>query len=289
LREKRERLSTGRAAAVVSRAACAACVFLLLAGATCNRQVSEKARKNCIIHLELAQSYMKQNDLVAARMEALLAIEQDPTNADAHYTLAYVFGQLKDWPNALSEVRLAIKHAKHYPEAQNLLGVILIEAGQSDAAMLDEAIEVLTKLTQDFLYPSPHLAYGNLGLAHLKKGEREKALVALKKAVELQPLFCVGYYRMGLAYSELGRYKDALDALKKCVSIEDEWGACKSFQEAFLLKGDIGMKLKTYGPAADDYARCAEINAANAYGIECKKKALDARDAEAAGQGGVGG
>jgi type IV pilus assembly protein PilF len=240
---------------------------LAFSGATCNSQVTDKARKQSEIHLELSQNYMKEGDLVSARREALLAVEKDPANYEAHYALAYVFGQMDDYENGIKHARLAIKHADRYPEAQNLLGVLLMNNGN-----LDEAIEVLVKLTEDFLYPTPHLAYGNLGQAYCKKGEYDKAVKALKKAVQLQPLFCLGYYRLGVAYSDMERYKDALESLETCVSIEDQWGDCARFQEAFILMGDIRMKLDTPDLALEDYSRCFELNPNNATGIKCKKK-----------------
>lgn len=247
-------------------------VFLATAGATCNSQVSEKARKQGEIHLELSQNYMKDGDLVSARREALLAVEKDPANYEAHYALAYVFGQMDDYKNGIKHARLAIKHAERYPEAQNLLGVLLLNNGN-----FDEAIEVLSKLTEDFLYPTPHLAYGNLGQAYYKKGEHDKAVKALKKAVQLQPFFCLGFYRLGVVYSDMKRYKDALESLESCVSIEDQWGDCARFQEAFILMGDIRMKLETPDLALEDYRRCFELNPNNATGIKCKKKINELR------------
>jgi type IV pilus assembly protein PilF len=239
----------------------------VLSRATCNSEISEKAKKDSAIHLELSQNYLKEGDVVSARREAILAIEKDPGNSDAHYTLAYIFGQMNDWDNALKQVHLSIENEKHKPEAENLLGVILINKGR-----FDEAIEVLQKLTEDFLYPTPHLAYGNLGLAYFKKGDNLKALEALKKAVGLQPLFCLGFYRMGQVYNDMERYMDALDALEKCVAVEDQWGDCKKFQDAYVLMGDIHVTLKTPDLALEDYKKCVEVNANNATGIECKNK-----------------
>jgi type IV pilus assembly protein PilF len=240
---------------------------LVFSGATCNTQVSEKARQDSNIHLELAQSYLKEGDLVSARREALLAVEKDPQNYEAHYSLAYVFGQMSDYEHAIKHARLAIKHAKHYPEAQNLLGVLLVNSGS-----VDEAIGIFEKLTEDFHYLTPHLAYGNLGDAYTKKGEYEKAVAALKKAVQLQPLFCLGYYRLGVAYNEMKRSKDALEALETCVTTEDQWGDCKRFQEAFALMGDIRAALGTPDTAREDYRKCLELDPNNALGIQCKKK-----------------
>ncbi|MFH1438765.1 MAG: tetratricopeptide repeat protein [Pseudomonadota bacterium] len=242
-------------------------LFFSFVSATCTSQVSEKTLKQSQLHLELAQSYMKEGDLVSARREGILSVQKDPTNVEAHYTLSFVFVQLKDWTNAEKYVRLAIKHSKNYPEAENLLGTILIQTGD-----LDEAIEILTEVAEDFMYQTPHLALGNLGLAYSKKGEHEKALEALKRAVQLQPLFCLGYYRMGLVYSETERYKDALESLQKSIDIEYKFGDCKMLQEPYVLMGDIRMKLKTYDAAIESFRKCLEINQHNTVGIDCKRK-----------------
>ena len=242
-------------------------LFFSFVSATCTNQVSEKVRKKSLLHLELSQNYMKEGDLVSARREGILSVETDPTNVEAHYILSFVFVQLKDWDNAEKYARLAIKHSKNYPEAENLLGTILIQAGD-----LDEAIEVLTEVSEDFMYQTPHLALGNLGLAYIKKGEHELALEVLKRAVQLQPLFCLGFYRIGLVYSKMERYKDALESLQKSIDIEYKFGDCKMLQEPYVLIGDIRMKLKTYDAAIDSFRKCLEINQNNTVGIDCKRK-----------------
>ena len=240
---------------------------IVLGGATCQRQVTEKDKKESTIHLELAHNYLKQGDIISARREALLSVEKDPYNSEAHYSLAYIFGQMEDWQNALKEIKKSIEIDDKKTEAQNFLGVVLINLER-----YDEAIEILDKLTKNFLYHSPHLAYGNLGLAYFKKKEYSKALEALKKSVSLQPLFCLGYFRMGKVYFEMGRLMEAIEALEKCISVEDEWQECKKFQDAYLLLGDVYSKINAQDKAQEGYQKCVELNPNNPVGVECKRK-----------------
>jgi len=236
--------------------------------ATCGPQATEKAINKSNIHLEMATTHLNEGRIVDARREAYLAIQAWPKNAEAHFTLAYVFGKMEEWGNAEEEARLAIEHADdHYPEAQNLLGVILIEQGRCE-----EAIEVLQEVAEDFLYTTPHLAYGNLGLAHLELGEYDAALEALEKAVSLQPMFCLGYYRMGLVYHAQKRYKDALEYLEKAVTTEDPWKQCANLQDAHRKMGEIREDLEDESGALEAYRKCLEVDPDTLAGLECKKK-----------------
>jgi Tfp pilus assembly protein PilF len=253
-----------RRAIVGAAAVLATCLTL---AATCGPRVTEKQMKKSDLHLEMANTHLEEGRIVDARREAFLAIQANPTNAEAHFTLAYVFGQLDEWGKAEEEARLAIKHAKHHPEASNLLGVILIEQGR-----YKDAIDILKEVAEDFLYTTPHLAYGNLGLAYLKLERFDDALEALGKAVELQPMFCVGYYRMGLVYFEQNRYKDALESLEKAVKIEDPWKQCTRLQDAHRVLGLIHLELESPEEAIEAFRLCEESDPNSSEGLECKKK-----------------
>jgi Tfp pilus assembly protein PilF len=252
----------------------AALVAFTAMAATCGNRITEKQIKESDLHLEMANSHLEEGRLVDARREAFLSIQANPKNAEAHFTLAYVFGQLDQWGKAEDEARLAIKHAKSYPEASNLLGVILIEQGR-----YKEAVGVLTDVAEDFLYTTPHLAYGNLGLAYLRMEKFDKAMEALEKAVELQPMFCLGYFRMGLVYFEQNRYKDALEKLEKAVGIEDPWKQCSRLQDAHKVIGLIHSELESPEEALEAFRRCLEVDPNSTSGLECKKRIEEIEDA----------
>jgi Tfp pilus assembly protein PilF len=235
--------------------------------ATCGKKYTEKQINDSNLHLEMATTHLEEGRIVDARREAVLAIQSWPENADAHFTLGYVFGQMDEWGKAEEEARLALKYAKHFPEASNLLGVTLIEQGR-----YKEAIEILRGVAEDFLYATPHLAYGNLGLAYMKLEQYDEALENLNKAVELQPMFCLGYYRMGLVYYTQKRYKDALEKLDKAVRIEDPWKQCSRLQDAFRVMGLIHEDLDSQEEALESFRRCLEVDPSSSDGLECKRK-----------------
>jgi tetratricopeptide (TPR) repeat protein len=69
-------------------------------------------------------------------------------------------------------------------------GVMLSELGRSD-----EAIDVFTRLTQDF--PGLPEPYNNLGVLLSARGEYEKARVALEAAVRNNPDYAVAHENLG--------------------------------------------------------------------------------------------
>ncbi len=253
---------TRRQTPAVAAALLAAVTFL---AATCGPKATEKQINKSNLHLEMAMAHLEEGRIVDARREAILAVEAWPKNPDAHYYLAYVFGQMDEWGKAEDEARLAVKYAKHYPEANNLLGVTLIEQGR-----YDEAVKVLMEVTQDFLFTTPHLAYGNLGLAYTEMGKYDEAIEALQRAIELQPMFCLGNYRLGLVYWKQERYKDALASLEKAVTTEDPWKQCARMQDAWRITGLIQEDLGADDEALEAFKTCVEIDPDTAEGMECE-------------------
>src|SRR6185436_9469561 len=166
-----------------------------------------------------ASEYDVARDLFQRRGEprqglehALKAVELDSDNADAAHLvgliyLAFCMKGPEDCHLADAEryVRQAIGAKKDFREAKNTLGVILVHEKH-----YDEAIAVLEPLTKDILYTTPEIAWGNLGWAWLEKGDADKAIDALKRAVAAEPRFCVGYYRIGQAYEKKNDYAAAL-------------------------------------------------------------------------------
>jgi tetratricopeptide (TPR) repeat protein len=52
--------------------------------------------------------------------------------------------------------------------------------------------------------------YRGLGKAYLALGQKEQALHAYQKAIDINPYYWVNYNSIGLAYSDLGEYDKAL-------------------------------------------------------------------------------
>jgi Tfp pilus assembly protein PilF len=165
-------------------------------------------------------------------------------------------------PEAEKAARQAVKLRADFREAQNTLGVILIQEKK-----YEEAVKVLDPLAHDILYQTPWDAWGNLGLAYLENGKIDDAVTALKRSVTAEPRFCVGNYRLGLAFEKKGDLNSAQKALSQAV--ETNRPECQALQDAFEARGRVYSKSKNCELAKGDWERCRDISPDSPAGMRC--------------------
>lgn len=86
-----------------------------------------------------------------------------------------------------------------------------------------------------------------------KRGEYRKAIVALKRVIEIKPDTAEAWYNMGIAYYELGEYNMAIEAYEKAIKIKkDLFGAWTNIGFAY-------HELGKYRAAINAYERAIEI------------------------------
>jgi type IV pilus assembly protein PilF len=217
-----------------------------------------------------ADAWTREGNTRAALEHALRAIELDPDNADAHHLTALLYldfcrtseiGECR-LDEAEKHARLALAKKKRFLEATNTLAVILIHQER-----YVEAEQVLLPLTQDILYATPEIAWGNLGWSYLGQKKPEKAIPALRRAVAAQPKFCVGNYRLGVAYHRSGALESAVDALNRAV--ETEAPGCSGMQDAFLERAEVYLALEDETLCRADLAHCVELSKSTDSGRKC--------------------
>jgi len=200
---------------------------------------------------------------------ALLAVDLDGSNAEAAHLVSLIylfFCSTSEADCRLDEaeryVRKALKAKADLREARNTLGVVLIHQKR-----YADAVAVLEPLTQDILYSTPENAWGNLGWAYLEKGDTDKAISSLRRALALQPDFCVGAYRLGLAHEKEGDHKAAIEAVSRAV--ETDRPECRALQDAFLARARIAVRLGDNDMARNDLQRCRDLDAGTPTGQTC--------------------
>ena len=82
------------------------------------------------------------------------------------------------------------------PKARFLKGIILTEQGKTG-----EAIEIFTKLTQDF--PNLPEPYNNLAVIYAGQGQYDKARAALEQSIRTHPSYATAYENLGDVYAKL--------------------------------------------------------------------------------------
>jgi anti-anti-sigma factor len=173
-------------------------------------------------------------------------VDMKPNYADAYYKLALAYrnsGMLKE---AEEEVHRALNVNENYVEALNLYGELLLNAGNSDEAilifqkilkiapenlngllnlaicyndmnMLDEAIQRFTETLE--LYPKYADLYYHLALAQMKKQNQELAIDNLEKAIALNPIYLEAHRLLARIYMERDDTEEALVSLKQIIDI----------------------------------------------------------------------
>ena len=212
---------------------------------------------------------LARHDPRNALAHAQKAIELNDANADAHHIEALIYlyfcaaSPLEcHLPEAEKAARKAVQLRADFREAQNTLGVILIQEKK-----YDEAVKVLQPLANDMLYQTPWDAWGNLGLAYLENGKVDDAVAALTRSVTVKPRFCVGNYRLGLAFEKKGDLDSARRALSQAV--ETNRPECQALQDAFEVRGRVYSKSKNCELAKGDWERCRDISPGSPAGVRC--------------------
>lgn len=199
------------------------------------------------------------------------ALDHDSSNADAAYLGATIMigfcaqdARSSDcrFDKAEKYARQAIDANPDMRDAKNMLGVILVHQRR-----FDEAIAVLQPLANDILYSSPEKSWGNLGWAYLQKGDADRAIDALRRAVAAQPMFCVGQYRLGLAYEKKQAYAAAREAFSKAV--DNGAPECTRMQDAFDARARVAIKQGLREEARADLEKCRDIASMTITGQRC--------------------
>lgn len=251
-----------------------AAILLLVSTACPGRGPSSEDVLRSRRELELAAALQQENNIPGAIGHLRTALELDPENAEAHLLLGLIhFMNRNNAPLAEEHARRGVellveqeRHGSTLAEARNILGTILIARGK-----YDEAVTVLERSAMDDMNTSPHLAWGNLGLAHLEAGRPRDAIEPLETAVRIQPRFCVGYHRLGRAYYELEDMERAEAALIQALEADETCADNPMLQNAWRLRGEVRARLGHRDEALSDLERCVALNPRTEDGAACQR------------------
>jgi type IV pilus assembly protein PilF len=193
---------------------------------------AEKLRDQAGVHFDLGVNAQGQGDVRAALNEFQLALQIDPTFADAESERHY---------------RRALELRPDDSQARLNLAAL-----ELDLSHYDEAIALDEQVLQDLHYKSSYLAANNEGWAYYRKGQTEKALSLIKETVRVNPDFCQGYRNLGLIYSDQNQLELAQLELDRMVK------KCPDSPQAHYELGRVELKRHQEGPARAAFGRCRD-------------------------------
>ena len=123
-------------------------------------------------------------------------------------------------------------------EAYNALGTVYL----TDLAQTAEAIEAFQTLIQ--LSPNDARAHQMLGIAYFRQNAYQKAIWALRRAIELEPTDLDNnyhpYYDLGMVYLKQNKFDDAIRLFEKAIQLNrDHIRAYYSLGTAYIRIGNV--------------------------------------------------
>ncbi len=116
---------------------------------------------------------------------------------------------------------------------------------------LNEFIHYYSQLVEYMPYTAD--AFGMLGFVHYHMGDKDKALAAYQRAIELNPLYFWFYYSKGLMHFENGEYAPALELFRSAMSTSPDTTLSFTYMSKIFLpirditedyNGTINIRLK---------------------------------------------
>ena len=195
-----------------------------------------------------------------AKEAAQRALAIDPTVADAHYALALVSLNERDWPTAESEFQQAIKLKPGYALAYDWYAWILAMMGRFDESF----VQFKRGLEVD---PLSLPINADLGQSYYWARRYDQSVEQLRKTLELDPSFTPTIHNLAMTYAAQGQYQQAVAELNKVKDLEHDpfnfgtlgyvyakWGKKREARQTGRIERTIAEQLHTAGGLlADSY------------------------------------
>jgi Tfp pilus assembly protein PilF len=123
----------------------------------------------------------------------------------------------QDYAQAERETLRALALDPALAEAHNNLGLIHLALGR-----VADAAAQFRKAIDDPSYPTPEIAYYNLGKALYRLGDYAAAAEAYERSLTIMPRNAEGRFELAMSYSRLGRLQDAEKAFGVAVLLRPD-------------------------------------------------------------------
>jgi len=220
-------------------------IVLLTTGCASNKV---KKEDEALRLRRLAEAYMAENKLIPAYRELVKAQELTPKDPHIHFDLGVFYYLREKYDLAIEEYKKALRLDADFATARNNLGVVYMEKKQ-----WDKAIETLVPITENYLYATPHYPHFLLGQAYFHKKEYDKAVMRFQEALDLNPDYVYARHWLGKTELERGNLEKALRELEKAVN------AAPAVAVFYFDLGRAQAALNNMAAARQTLKRCSSL------------------------------
>ncbi len=190
-----------------------AAIFVLGATAACTT-VAPRDVSRADSHRDLAEVKLAKGETELAIKEYQTAIRLNPDDPESHYGIAEAYRRKNLMQDTERELRETLRLDPEHNEARLALGVaFLLMERWSDAAAEFE------RLAADPTFVRPTRALVNLGWAHYKSGDLERAKADFERALKQDRSNYVAHLNLGIVYYDQGELVEAVTHFEECVKI----------------------------------------------------------------------
>jgi TonB family protein len=146
-------------------------------------------------------------------------LAQESSEAEAHFKRGEASLQAKQYNEAISEFKQAIRIKPDWAEAHFKLGLAYAAIPITDVSFQEsynaalKAFQVAAKLKPDWAE-----AHNEVG----RRTQGDKAIRSLKEAIRLKPELAEAHQNLGIAYLYSSHFKEAIDCLLEAIRLEPD-------------------------------------------------------------------
>lgn len=195
------------------------------------RQAISHHGKEATYHVNLGNALRAMAQLDGAEESYKLALQINPSLAEADFHLATVHKLQGRLDEAISGYRSALEKKANYPKAYYSLGSTLLLLGRADEAFIS---------FQSALKYKPDFAQAHYGIAnaHRVSGKLTEAIESYHEAIRLDPNLAEAHNNLGNVLKDLGQWAKAMASYKQAIRLRPD--LAEAHNNIGIIQGDRG-------------------------------------------------